>query len=155
MHPRRAITYRLLKIALIFGIVLSPCVLCITQIQTFLQTPCPIFITYEECLAPDPEIIESVSSYVAKWATKPAEATEQERQTIAKASKKIWDTEVSYPYKTAGGETLYIVDIFTDAWGGWYHGYLYVHDGHDLGTEWRGGTLTKIDDHWYIYNWND
>lgn len=133
-------------------IVLSTCVFCSTR---FLHPHCPIFLTYEECFTPDQTIIQEISPYVAEWATKPPERTERQRETVEKTAKKFMDIRVGNQYKTSEGETLYIVDIFTDTWYDWWHGYLYVHDGHDLGTEWNGGTLTKINDHWYIYNWND
>lgn len=58
-------------------------------------------------------------------------------------------------YRMSDGREVVIVDVLTDVWYEWWHGYIYVHNREDLGTEFRGGTLTRIDDHFYIYNWND
>lgn len=125
----------------------------------FFVPHCPIFAPREACLGVDEALLAELEPYADDWATRPVEETEQQRKEFAKQSESVWFIQVvvwsdAYSFSAAGREAV-VVDVGTDGWIDWYHGYIYVPDGIDLGNSWKTGTLTRINEHWYFYNYND
>ena len=116
---------------------------------------CPLIVPREVCLGVDEALLAELEPYVADWATRPAEETKQERDEFAKQSETVWFIQVVTRLAPVTRQKMSMVEVYTEVWFDWYHGYLYVPNGTDPGNTWRNGTLIRISEHWYLFGYND
>lgn len=151
---KRSTIIQLLAFAILSGVI----VVSFVSVCGYTFVPhCPIFAPREACLGVDEALLVELEPYVADWATRPAGETRQQRKEYVQQSEDILLVDVlTLSASTAGiRQQTAIVEVYTDGWFDWNHGYLYVANGADLGNTWKNGALTRINEHWYLFNYND
>jgi hypothetical protein len=109
----------------------------------------PVFMSEARRFQESPEILEALRPYLAEWANKSPQDTEEERREIG--TQVNAGIGVGYGPPTIDGQSYHSVVIALDGLGEWGRGYLYTHEDVELQEteQWR---FRQVEEHIYIYN---